>query len=91
MVNKVMITVHFVDYLIIIISNLFTAFYPISELRGYEITSVCNIAILSVCNVVFGFVIHQLATKIIAISANTTDTVARSLINAAATSDLVYQ
>ena len=41
MVNKVIITVHFVDYLVIIIADVVTSFYPITDLRAMEISYIC--------------------------------------------------
>jgi len=68
MVNKVIISVHFFDYLVIIISNIFTSYYAPTEIRDYEISYIGNIAIIFVCNVIFGLIINQLATKIIAMT-----------------------
>jgi len=69
MVNKAMITLHIVAYLVIIISNVLTTVIPKTNLRTYGITIICNQAVFSVCEVIFGLIINQLATKILAINA----------------------
>jgi len=86
-----MVTIHFADYLLVIIVNVFTVAYPASDLKAREISYIFEIAIQSGCNVVFGLIINQLATKIIAITTNPTQTLASSLIDAAAPTDLVGQ
>ena len=81
-----MITVHFVAYLVIILADVATTI-PVTDLRSFEISEICNIAFIFVDNVIFGLIINQLASKILAITANTTKTLAHSLMDAAAPSD----
>jgi len=57
-----MITVHVLDYLILIITAIVVTFVPFSEVRAYKISGICDIAIFSVCNVIFGLIIYRLAS-----------------------------
>ena len=57
-VNKIMITVHIVDYLILIIVNLLLNYVPLDDLRAQEIFKICEIAIYSVDDVIFGMIIY---------------------------------
>jgi len=81
MVNKVIISVHFFDYLVIIISNIVGGLYAPTEIRDLEISIICNIAIIFVCNVIFGLIINQLASKIMAMTNRPTHTSTISLID----------
>ena len=59
MVNKVMIIMHIVAYLVIIISNAQSfATYSKDTLRAYEISVMCNLAVYSVCTVIFGLILN---------------------------------
>ena len=58
MVNKVMIIMHIVAYLVIIIANVL-AYATLREgLRAYEITNICDFAVYSVCTVIFGVIVN---------------------------------
>ena len=71
MVNKVMITVHVLDYLIVIITALMANYTPPSEVRADKITTICAITIYSACDVIFGLIIYRLASNIMAVTALT--------------------
>jgi hypothetical protein len=59
MVNKVMILMHIVSYLVIIISNAlsYVSYWKVG-LRAYEIITICNLAVYSVCAVIFGVIVN---------------------------------
>ena len=82
-----MIAVHFFDYFVIIVSDVVTTLNPANDLRAYVIIESCNLAVISVDNLIFGLIISQLATKVLAITANSTQTLARSLMDAPAPTD----
>ncbi len=59
MVNKSMIIMHIVAYLVIIISNALSyGSYSKDTLRSYEIIYICNLAVYSVCTVIFGVIVN---------------------------------
>ncbi len=57
MVNKVMIIMHIVAYLVIIISNALS-YVGFDGLRAFEILAICNLAVNSVCTVIFGLIVN---------------------------------
>ncbi len=88
MVNRVMITMHIISYLAIIVVNALS--YLFISVRAYEITAICDLAVISMCSVIFGLIVNQILTKIQAITSYS-ESIAHSLMNAAAASDLVNQ
>ena len=58
MVNKVMILMHIVAYLVIIVVNAIAYAIPVHDLRAYEITTICTLAVNSVCTVIFGVIVN---------------------------------
>jgi hypothetical protein len=58
MVNKVMIIMHIVAYLVIIISNALMYVNYNDSLRAYEISVICNLAFYAVCTVIFGVILN---------------------------------
>jgi len=80
MVNKVIITVHVLDYLILIIIAIVATYTPITELRAAKIFRICDLTIYSVCDVIFGLIIYRLASNINTITAST-QTVAQPLMD----------
>ena len=59
MVNKVMIIMHIVAYLVIIMANVLSyGSYGKNGLRAYEIYYMCNLAVYSVCTVIFGVIVN---------------------------------
>ena len=59
MVSKVMIIMHIVAYLAIIIVNALSyVTYLMDGLRAWEITTICNLAVISVCTVIMGLIVN---------------------------------
>jgi hypothetical protein len=59
MVNKVMIIMHIVAYLVIIIVNALSyGTYGRNGLRAVEIYTICNLAVYSLCTVIFGLIVN---------------------------------
>ena len=59
MVNKVMIIMHIVAYLVIIIINFLVNVSYYSEGKSaYEITMMCYFSVYSVCTVIFGVIVN---------------------------------
>ena len=59
MVNKVMIIMHIVAYLVVIIVNVLSyGAYNKESLRAAEIYTMCNLAVYSVCTVIFGVIVN---------------------------------
>ena len=57
MVNKVMILIHIVAYLVIIIVDVLS--YVVNDsVRAYEIYFMCDLAVYSVCTVIFGVIVN---------------------------------
>jgi len=88
MVNKFVITIHILDYLILIISDSSETFFPNENTEAYKISVFCNIAVITVCNVVFGLIINQLATNVLVIC-NYYPSHPETLIDVPAPSDFV--
>jgi len=89
-VNRGMIIMHIIAYLLIIFVNVQTTVIHAPHWRKFEIAWICNFAVQSVCSVIFCLIVHQLATKILAITAYS-DSLTRSLVNEAASTDQVNQ
>ncbi len=58
MVNRVMIIMHIVAYLVIITSNALWYVALNDGLRAYKISAMCNLAVYSVCSVIFGMIVN---------------------------------
>ncbi len=58
MVNKVMIIMHIVAYMVIIISNALSYVAYSDGSRAIEISVICNMAVYSVCTVIFGMIVN---------------------------------
>lgn len=71
MVNKLIVTMHIIAYLLIIIVDIITSLLALGKnnLREFEISQICNLAVYSLCNLLFGVIVYQLANKILAINA----------------------
>ena len=53
-----MIIMHIIAYLAIIIVNALSYFFYYRGLKGYEISTICLLAVTSVCNVIFGLIVN---------------------------------
>ena len=58
MVNKVMILMHIVAYLVIIIVDVLSYVIFNDSLRAYEIYEMCYLAVYSVCTVILGVIVN---------------------------------
>ncbi len=81
---------HIVAYLTIITVNALQIWALFGNLRAFEITIICLLAVYSICNAIFGLILNQIVTKIQAITSYS-ESIAHSLMTAAVASDLVNQ
>jgi hypothetical protein len=53
-----MMIMHIVAYLAIIINNVLTMIIATNDLRAFEISAICNLAVYSMCTVIFGVIVN---------------------------------
>lgn len=58
MVNKLMITLHIVDYLALIIVDVISYYFYFGSLRAYEISVISGLLVYCVCNVIFCLLVN---------------------------------
>lgn len=73
-INEAMITVHLLDYLILLVVCLIAIFIPSTDVKAKKITVIVLLITECVCSVVFGLIINHLASKILAFTAHSTET-----------------
>ncbi len=52
-----MITMHIVDYLVVIIANALQYLFYYGGLKAYEISDICDFVVYLVSNVIFGLIV----------------------------------
>ena len=91
MVNKVMILMHIVAYLFIIVVNALQFLFAYGSLKANDISTMCSMVVWSVCTLIFGVIANTIVSKILNATASDTESVAFSLMTAAAKSELSNQ
>ena len=80
MPNKITITMHIFAYLFLVIANAIEyVTYFKDGLKAYEISVICNLVVYSICTLIFGIIVNQIATKLMAITEQS-ETVNRPLM-----------
>jgi len=79
-INKAMITVHLFDYLILLVIDLIAIFIPSTDVNAQKITFIIICIASFVSSVVFALIINHIASKILAITAHSSETLPSSLI-----------
>ena len=58
MLNKVMVSIHIADYLVLIIANIAAVTIPTNDVMAFEIVWISDLVVVSVCNVIFGLILY---------------------------------
>ena len=73
-VNKVMISMHIVAYLLIVVLNAVQTFvlalHDSEVSRDYEISTICDEVVYFVCSMIFGLLVNTIVTRIVSADNN---------------------
>jgi len=58
MVNKIMISVHLFNYIVLAIADILTIYVPTDNVIAVEISYISRIAVYTVCNVIFALILN---------------------------------
>ena len=83
MVNKFMLLIHILAYLLIIVIDIVQQLIlvKLNDLKTYEIVTICEVVVYFGCTLIFGLIVNTIVTKIV--NATHSYSISSSLMNSA--------